>query len=156
MTVAPEKLSSDDTKYLSSNGVVLSVGHSNCTYEQAMKCFDDGARSVTHLYNAMSGLTGRDPGVIGAVLNREDCYSAIIPDLHHVHQANVSIAAKLKPDHMFLVTDCHAPAGTDIKEFDLTGRHMYVKNGMCCDIEGRLSGSNILMDDGLRNCVQAC
>ena len=89
MTVAPEKLSPEETKYLTSKGVILSVGHSNCSYEQAMECFDNGASTVTHLYNAMSGLAGRDPGLIGAVLNRDDCYSAIIPDLHHVHNANI-------------------------------------------------------------------
>ena len=89
MTIAPEKFSDDDIKYLVSQGVVLSVGHSNTTYEVAQKCFALGATAVTHLYNAMSGLTGRDPGVIGAVLNNPECYSAIIPDLHHVHPANI-------------------------------------------------------------------
>ena len=59
----------------------------------------------------------------------------------------------MKPDNLFIVTDCHSPAGTDMTEFDLTGRHMFVKNGMCCDKDGKLSGSNILMNDGLRNCV---
>jgi N-acetylglucosamine-6-phosphate deacetylase len=88
-TIAPEKFSEDDLKYLVSNGVVLSVGHSNTTYEVAQKCFEAGATAVTHLYNAMSGLTARDPGVIGAVLNNSDCYAAIIPDLHHVHPANI-------------------------------------------------------------------
>jgi len=94
--------------------VILSIGHSNTTYEIAKKCFDAGATAVTHLYNAMSGLTGRDPGVIGAVLNNPYCYSAIIPDLRHVHPANIQIALKIKPDHIFIVTDCHAAAGTDI------------------------------------------
>ena len=89
MTIAPEKLSPEETRFLSSHGIILSVGHSNCSYEQAMQCFDNGATAVTHLYNAMSGMTGRDPGLIGAVLNREDCFSAIIPDLHHVHHANI-------------------------------------------------------------------
>jgi N-acetylglucosamine-6-phosphate deacetylase len=121
-----------------------------------MYSFDQGARTTTHLYNAMSGLTGRDPGLIGAVLSREDAFAAIIPDLHHVHWANVMLAAKVKPDHMFIVTDCHSPAGTDIKEFKLNGRPMLVKDGMCCDLEGRLSGSNILMDQGLKNCVMEC
>jgi N-acetylglucosamine-6-phosphate deacetylase len=146
MTIAPEKFKPEDVKYLADNGIILSVGHSNCSYEEAMQCFKSGATAATHLYNAMSGLIGREPGVIGAVLNNPDCYSAIIPDLHHVHPANIQIAVKIKPDHMFLVTDCHAPAGSAIKEFKLTGRPMYAREGMCTDFDGHLSGSNILMN----------
>ena len=104
----------------------------------------------------MSGLTGRDPGVIGAVLNNSDVYTAIIPDLHHVHPANITIASKIKPDHLFIVTDCHSPAGTDITQFKLNGREMFVKDGMCLDSKGVLCGSVILMNEGLRNCVQNC
>jgi len=93
----------------------------------------------------MSGLVGRDPGMIGAVLN-SDIYASVIPDLHHVHAANIQIAAKMKKNKLFLVTDCHAPAGTSLTEFDLKGLHMYVKGEMCCNKEGKLSGSNILMN----------
>jgi N-acetylglucosamine-6-phosphate deacetylase len=131
MTIAPEKVSKEDVEYLSSHGVILSVGHSNATYEVTKDCFKAGATAVTHLYNAMSGLTGREPGVIGAVLDNPDCYTAIIPDLHHVHPANISIAARLKPDHLVIVTDCHSPVGTDITEFYLNGRHMFVRDGKC-------------------------
>ena len=146
ITLAPEKASNADVEYLAGNGVIVSLGHSNATYEEAMECFKSGASAVTHLYNAMSGLAGRDPGVIGAVLNNPSCYTAIIPDLHHVHPANISIAAKIKTDHLFMVTDCHSPAGTAIDEFDLTGRHMFVRDGKCVDKEGRLCGSIILMN----------
>lgn len=88
MTIAPEKLSIDDVKFLSSNGVILSIGHSNCSYEQALECFENGATSATHLYNAMSGIVGWEPGIIGAILN-SDIYTSVIPDLHHVHPANI-------------------------------------------------------------------
>jgi len=100
----------------------------------------------------MSGIVGWEPGLIGAILNSE-IYASIIPDLHHVHPANIQIAAKLKKNKLFVVTDCHAPAGTTLTEFDLKGLHMYVKNGLCCDKDGRLSGSNILMNQGIKNCV---
>lgn len=156
MTIAPEQISLEDVEYLSKNGIVLSIGHSNTSYEEAMNCFDHGASAVTHLYNAMSGLTGRDPGVIGAVLNNPDCYVAIIPDLFHVHPANIQIAARMKPDHLFFVTDCHAPVGTSIEEFYLTGRHMFVRDGKCVDKNGTLCGSNVLMNQGLKNCVETC
>jgi len=146
MTVAPEAMSIEDVKYLSSNGIILSVGHSNATYEVTKDFFDAGATAVTHLYNAMSGLQGRAPGVIGAVLNNPSCYVAIIPDLYHVHPANIELAARLKPEHLFFVTDCHAPVGSDLKEFCLTGMHMYVSEGRCVDKDGHLCGSYILMD----------
>lgn len=94
--------------------------------------------------------------MIGAVLNNPSCYVAIIPDLFHVHPANIEIAAKLKPDHLFFVTDCHAPVGSDMKEFNLTGRHMYVKDGRCVDKEGHLCGSFILMNKALENAVKHC
>lgn len=112
MTIAPENVSGKDVAFLACHGVIIAIGHSNASYEIATKCFDLGATAVTHLFNAMSGLTGRDPGVIGAVLNHPSCYTAIIPDLHHVHPANISISTKIKPEHMFIVTDCHSPAGT--------------------------------------------
>jgi len=103
----------------------------------------------------MSGIVGREPGIIGAILNT-DIFASVIPDLHHVHPANIEIASKLKEDKLFIVTDCHAPAGTELKEFELHGLHMYVKNGLCCDKEGKLSGSNILMNEGVKNCVNSC
>lgn len=156
MTIAPEQVPTDQVQFLSSKGVVLSVGHSGASYEKTNACFEAGATAATHLYNAMSGLTGRDPGVVGAVLNNPTCFTAVIPDLHHVHPANIEIAAKLKPDHLFIVTDCHSPVGTDVQEFYLTGRHMFVRDGKCVDKEGKLCGSMILMNEGLKNCVQTC
>lgn len=156
MTIAPEAFSNEQVEYLSKHGVILSLGHSNASYEVAEDCFNHGATAVTHLFNAMSGLTGRDPGLIGSALNNPNCYVGIIPDLHHVHHANVLLAANLKPETLFIVTDCHSPAGTSIEEFDLTGRHMYVRDGKCVDINGTLCGSNILMHDALKNCVNSC
>lgn len=156
MTIAPEKFKhTDNVEYLAQKGIILSIGHSNCSYEDAKECIEKGATSSTHLYNAMSGIVGREPGIIGAILNT-DIFASVIPDLHHVHPANIEIASKLKEDKLFIVTDCHAPAGTELKEFELHGLHMYVKNGLCCDKEGKLSGSNILMNEGVKNCVNSC
>jgi N-acetylglucosamine-6-phosphate deacetylase len=156
MTIAPEKVSVAQVKRMAEKGVVLSLGHSKATYEVAKACLEAGASAATHLYNAMSGLSARDPGVIGAVLNHPSCYVGIIPDLHHVHPANIEIAARLKPDHLVMVTDCHSPVGTDISEFKLNGRQMYVRDGKCVDTNGNLSGSAILMNEGLRNAVNSC
>ena len=138
---------------LLSNGVIISIGHSNATYEEAEKNIKRGAQSVTHLFNAMSGLTARTPGMIGAVLNNPDVYAGIIPDLFHVHKANIQIATKIKPNHIYIVTDAHAPNGTELGEFDLTGRHFYAKDGRCVDKDGNIVGSLITMNQALKNCV---
>lgn len=111
---------------------------------------------MTHLYNAMSGVTARNPGMIGAALMHPTCFCGIIADLHHVHPANISIAAKLKPDHLYLVTDAHAPNGTDMKDFYLTGKHLFVKDGICVDENGVLAGSFFTLNQAIQNCVQKC
>ena len=143
----------EETELLLNNGVIISMGHSNDNYENVEKNLKKGAQSVTHLFNAMSGMTARNPGMIGAVLNNPDLFAGIIPDLFHVHKANIQIATKIKPDHVYIVTDAHAPNGTTIEEFVLNGKHFYAKEGRCVDKDGNLCGSLITMNQGLKNCV---
>ena len=121
------------------------MGHTNDTYEDVERTLSKGVYTVTHLYNAMSGLTARNPGIIGAILNHPLCYAGIIADLQHVHKANIQLASKLKPDHLYLVTDAHAPYGTQIHEFDLIGMHCYARDGKCVDKDGNLVGSMITL-----------
>jgi N-acetylglucosamine-6-phosphate deacetylase len=97
MTIAAEKFSEVEVEYLVNNGIILSVGHSNATYEQTENLISKGVTTCTHLFNAMSGLVARSPGVIGAILNSPTCYAGIIPDLFHVHKANIQLTTKLKP-----------------------------------------------------------
>ena len=80
------------------------------------------------MFNAMSGLTGRNPGVIGAVLN-SSCYMGLIADLLHVHKSNVQLVAKIKPNKIYLVTDAVTATGTSMTEFNWAGKRLYVKNG---------------------------
>lgn len=80
------------------------------------------------MYNAMSGLTGRCPGVIGAVLN-SSCYLGLIVDMLHVHKSNVQLVTKLKPNKIYLVTDAVTATGTTMTEFNWAGKRLYVKNG---------------------------
>jgi N-acetylglucosamine-6-phosphate deacetylase len=117
--------------------------------------FDNGATTVTHMFNAMSGLTGRNPGVIGAVLANSS-YLGLIVDLLHVDKANVQLMAKLKPTTMYLVTDAVTPTGTDMTEFDFAGKHLYVRDGRCVDDAGTLGGAYLTMNEAVRNCVNEC
>ena len=156
ITIAPENFDLTHIKILLDAGIILSLGHTNDNYEDSMEKLNMGITSVTHLFNAMSGMVARNPGMIGAALTHPDCYCGIIADLHHVHHANILIAANMKPDHLYLVTDAHAPNGTDIKEFSLTGKQLFVKNGMCVDKDGVLAGSFITLNQAVHNCITSC
>ncbi|MCX5773661.1 MAG: N-acetylglucosamine-6-phosphate deacetylase, partial [Fusobacteria bacterium] len=116
VTLAPENATREHIQTLVESGIVVSLGHTNATYAQAMTGIENGISMATHLYNAMSGYTGREPGAIGAVFN-SDIYTGIIADGFHCDYAAIEIAKKIKGDKLFLVTDAASPAGTDIKEF---------------------------------------
>jgi len=156
MTIAVEEFTLEQIKFLVDNGIILAVGHSNANYQQVAASFMAGLTNATHLFNAMSGLTGRNPGVIGAVLNN-NIYTGIISDNLHVAPANVELVVKLKPDHTFLVTDAVTPIGTDMKQFKLAGKTIYVDNeGKCIDETGTLGGANITLPQSIKNCINSC
>ena len=156
MTIAVENFTQKQMEFLANNGVILSLGHTNASYEIARNAINSGyVKSATHLFNAMSGLTGRAPGVVGAVLN-STCYAGIIADLHHVSAANIELVHKIKPQQMYLVTDAVTPAGTSLKEFDLAGKHLWVKGGRCIDENGVLGGAQLTMNKAVENCVNSC
>lgn len=155
ITLAPENFTAEQIVFLTKNGVIVSIGHSNARYEDAQKALDNGAITATHLFNAMSGITGRNPGVVGAVLSNP-CYTGIIVDLLHVDKHNVNLVSKLKPMHTYLVTDAVTPTGTEMTEFDFAGKHLYVRDGKCIDDNGTLGGAYLTMDEAVRNCVKDC
>lgn len=156
MTIAVEKFSHDQIKFLLDNDVILSIGHSNASYEQVTQAINLGLQCATHTFNAMSGLTGRSPGVIGGILNN-DIYNGIIADMLHVDKANIQLLAKLKPEHTFLVTDAVTPMGTtNITEFELGGTTLFVKDGKCTNQDGVLGGAILTMPKAVANCVSIC
>lgn len=155
LTLAPEKFTAKQIAFLSKNGVIVSVGHSNASYDQTQMAFDNGAMTATHLFNAMSGLTGRNPGVIGAVLSNP-CYTGLIVDLLHVDKHNISLVSRLKPTTTYLVTDAVTPTGTDLTEFDFAGKRLYVRDGKCIDDAGTLGGAYLTMNQAVQNCVNVC
>lgn len=135
-------------------GIIVSLGHSNATYEVANQAIAKGISFATHLHNAMSPISsGRAMGVVGAVLD-SDLYAGIIVDGLHVEFGNVRIAKKVKGDKLCIVTDATAAAGSDIESFIFVGKTVYVRDGKCYDANGTLGGSSVTMIESVENAVK--
>jgi N-acetylglucosamine-6-phosphate deacetylase len=146
ITLAPEVCSDEVINLVQDSGIVVSAGHSNCTYEQATNAFDKGITAATHLYNAMSGLQHREPGMVGAILNHEHVMASIVPDGYHVNFAAVSIAKKIMQQRLFIITD----AVTETNE----GLYPHQLAGDKYEAGGILSGSALTMIKAVKNCIQ--
>lgn len=144
MTLAPEISGGMAlAKRLAKAGVVSSIGHSNATYDQAMRSFDAGIRSATHIFNASSPLHQRAPGVPGAVLTHPGVTAQIIPDGVHVHPACVDMAYRLKgKGRLAVVTDALAGGG---KSFVFAGRKIMLRGGKFTAADGTLAGGALDM-----------
>lgn len=154
VTLAPEVAGSEVIRQLQAAGIIVSAGHSHATYQEAKNGITAGISFATHLYNAMPTLTGREPGLIGALFDSPDVYCGIIADGLHVHFANVRNAKRIKGDKLVLVTDATAPAGATIDQFIFAGKTIYYRNGLCVDENGTLSGSALTMIEAVENCVE--
>lgn len=154
LTLAPEMVEPEVIRQLVAAGIVVSAGHSNATLKEAKAGFRAGISFATHLFNAMPYITGREPGLTGAIFDEPDLYCGIIADGLHVDFANVRTAKKVKGDKLCLVTDATAPAGANIDEFIFAGKTIYFRNGLCVDENGTLSGSALTMIEGVRNLVE--
>ncbi|NJN86423.1 MAG: N-acetylglucosamine-6-phosphate deacetylase [Leptolyngbyaceae cyanobacterium SL_7_1] len=154
LTLAPEMVSLEAIHQLSEAGILVSAGHSDASYEQAIAGFDAGVRMVTHLFNAMSPWQGRNPGLVGATLQRSDVYAGIIADGHHVHFASIQLAQRIKQDKLILVSDATPPAGTQMESFWIGGQEVFYRDGKCVSAEGRLGGSALTLIEAIANCVQ--
>ncbi|KGA99218.1 N-acetylglucosamine-6-phosphate deacetylase [Leclercia pneumoniae] len=156
VTLAPEMAGPEVISKLSATGIVVSAGHSNATLKEAKIGFRAGITFATHLYNAMPYITGREPGLVGAIFDEPDVYCGIIADGLHVDYANIRNAKRIKGDKLCLVTDATAPAGANIEQFIFAGKTIYYRNGLCVDENGTLSGSALTMIEGVRNLVEHC
>ncbi|MES2881476.1 MAG: N-acetylglucosamine-6-phosphate deacetylase, partial [Bacteroidota bacterium] len=145
ITLAPEMCSSEIIALLRKNNIVISAGHSNATYQQAMQSFDEGIGTVTHLYNAMSGLQHRAPGLVGAAFQNQTVMSSVIPDGHHVDYAAIAIAKKIMGERLFAITD----AVTTTSE----GPYRHEAVGDKYECNGTLSGSALSMHTAFLNLV---
>jgi N-acetylglucosamine-6-phosphate deacetylase len=154
VTLAPEITTPQIIRKLSSAGVIVSAGHTNATYAEMRAALEHGLTGFTHLFNAMSQLTGREPGVVGAALDDPASWCGIIVDGHHTDPVVLRIALRCKPhDRFMLVTDAMPSVGTANGSFVLEGRRIIVKGYACLDEDGRLAGSNIDMASSVRNAV---
>jgi N-acetylglucosamine-6-phosphate deacetylase len=155
MTVAPETVPPALIRRLSEGGVVVSLGHTDASYETVMAAADAGARGVTHLFNAMSQFEHRAPGVVGAALDHGALWCGIIADGHHVHPAALSIALRAKrgPGRLFLVTDAMPTAAHDGDVFRLNGRKVTRRDGVLRLEDGTLAGSDLTMEAAVRLAV---
>ncbi|SDE22987.1 N-acetylglucosamine-6-phosphate deacetylase [Paracoccus isoporae] len=154
VTLAPEAATPQQIATLSGAGAIVSLGHSDCDYDSATAAFAAGARCATHLFNAMSQMGHRSPGLVGAVLSGAAPYAGLIADGIHVHEAAMRTALAARPDGIFLVTDCMAFAGTDLAELNLNGRPVRRENGRLTLADGTLAGADLSMDKALRVLVQ--
>jgi N-acetylglucosamine-6-phosphate deacetylase len=132
--------------------IVVSIGHTDATYDEARVAIGAGATMSTHLFNAMRPLQQREPGVIGALLAGDEVVSGVIADAVHVHPALLAVAARAKgANRIALVTDAMPPAGAEGESFSLYGGDIVVRDGACYTPEGILAGSALTMDRAVRN-----
>lgn len=154
VTIAPEMTTPQVITRLSAAGLIVSAGHSNATYAEIRVALRHGLTGFTHLFNAMSQLTGREPGVVGAALEDPDSWCGIIVDGRHVDPAVLRIALRCKRhDRFMLVTDAMPSVGAAEKSFSLQGRRISIADGVLVDADGTLAGADIDMASTVRNAV---
>lgn len=152
VTLAPETVMPEDISRMVKLGIKVCLGHTNADFATAQIAVDAGATGFTHLFNAMSPLQGREPGVVGCALLNDNTQCGLIVDGHHVDYASCQLAIKTKPaGGIFLVTDAMPPVGTDQTEFPLYDRTVYVENGKLTSSTGELAGSSLDMATAVKN-----
>ncbi|MET3666790.1 N-acetylglucosamine-6-phosphate deacetylase [Caulobacter sp. 1776] len=154
VTLAPERTTPDMIQRLADAGVHVAAGHTNALYKTMRQALDHGLTGFTHLFNAMSPLTSREPGAVGAALESLTAWCGLIVDGRHVDPATLRIALRTRPlDRFMLVTDAMPTVGMIDKSFDLQGRHIRVVDGVCVDDHGTLAGSDLDMAAAVRNAI---
>ncbi|MGN6422659.1 MAG: N-acetylglucosamine-6-phosphate deacetylase [Asticcacaulis sp.] len=155
VTLAPENCAPEDIRELAEAGVIVAAGHTNATYAETKDALAAGVTGFTHLFNAMSPLQHRAPGVVGAALESQTAYCGLIADGHHVDWPVLSIALRTRPhDRFMLVTDAMPTVGSKTKSFVLNGQPIHVENGVCVGPDGTLAGSDLDMVTAVRNMVE--
>jgi N-acetylglucosamine-6-phosphate deacetylase len=145
ITLAPEVCSKEVIDLILSHNIIISAGHSNATYQEAMDGFKNGISCATHLYNAMSPLQHRAPGLVGATMDHGRVMTSIIPDGYHVDYAAIRIAKEVMKQRLFAITDTVAETNKGLYLHHLEG-DKYVSKGI-------LSGSALNMVKALQNLV---
>lgn len=154
LTLAPERASAAVLQQLVAHGVIVAAGHTAADYDTTRHALATGVRGFTHLFNAMTPFTSREPGVVGAALEDAASWCGLIVDGHHVHPSSLRVAIAAKaPRKMMLVTDAMPPVGSDNPHFVLKGETITVRDGVCQTADGTLAGSALDMATAVRNTV---
>lgn len=154
ITLAPELSPPGFISALTQAGAIVSAGHTDADYRTMRDAFRGGVTGVTHLFNAMSPLVNRAPGVVGAALEDQAAWCGLIVDGHHVDPAVLRLALRCRPvDRFMLVTDAMSAVGLDVDHFMLQGRRITVEGGTYHDDAGVLAGSALDMAQAVRNAV---
>src|SRR5258708_8558353 len=154
VTLAPECVTTSLIDDLIGAGLRVSAGHSEATATQIKQAADRGVTGVTHLFNAMSQLSARDPGVVGAALDDERLFAGIICDGLHVDPISLRVAVRCKGrDGLMLVTDAMPLVGTDQRHFLLQGRRILLQGDRLTGPDGTLAGAHLTMMQAVRNAV---
>ena len=131
--------------------VLVSMGHTDAKFEEAMSAAKDGVNHATHLFNAMSALAHRNPGVVGAALASNNVSVEVIADTFHINPGLYSIIAKVKGDKMVLITDCTRAGGMPDGEYDLGGQPIFLKGIECRLADGTIAGSVLKLNNAVKN-----
>ncbi len=154
ITLAPECVPADTIRRMVANGAIVCAGHTAGSYEQTRAGLDAGITGFTHLYNAMTPLQGREPGVVGAALEDPHSWCGVIVDGVHAHPASLRVALAAKPrGKVLLVTDAMPMVGSDDPSFTLYGEVITAVGGVVRNAAGALAGSALDMATAVRNTV---
>lgn len=156
IAIAPELEGSEEfIKKAKELGVFVALGHSDATYEEAYNAVMAGASIFVHVYNGMSPLHHRNPGMVGAALSLKDVFAELICDGHHVHPAAANVVMRARgKDEVVLITDCMMAGGMPEGEYKLGDFDVHVKDGTARLDNGSLAGSVLRLEDGVKNVVK--
>jgi N-acetylglucosamine-6-phosphate deacetylase len=153
LTLAPNMVPPTMIAKFVEAGLRVSLGHSDATAEESFAALQAGASAFTHLYNAMSQMNGRAPGMAGAALADQTSFVGVIADGHHVHPAALRVAFTIKPNRMMLISDAMPAAAGGPDRFLLQGREVLRRNGRLELADHTLAGADITMADAVLYCV---
>lgn len=155
VTLAPECATPGQIARLAAAGVIVAAGHSDAPYETVRAAIEHGLTGFTHIYNAMSQLTGRAPGMVGAALEDERTFAGIIADGHHLHSASLRVALRAKgPERLMLVTDAMPSVGGEADRFRIHGREIRRVGDKLIGADGTLAGSTLTMAGAVKGMME--
>ncbi len=155
-TIAPEVRGNMECVRAMAGRTLVSMGHTDATYTQAVAAIEAGVRHVTHLFNAQTPLKHRDPGVVGAALTDGRVSCELIADMFHVHPALFDMVARLKRDKLVLITDCTRAGGLADGEYTLGGQPIFVRGVECRLADGTIAGSVLKLNQAVNNMRRHC